>query len=737
MNYVLLEKHYVLYGNGLSGESVSDEEVVDQKATLEVSCKPKCVRQLKEYQMGIAVESSFSLRIRGMLMCITPKTKKKNAADHQLLSVEAKSSKHLEFHSFQTVHQIFVWTILHPSLVSVSLEVHSSMTRAQKSILFSATLFDEESVASRFLSKTLIVNFDAIKHFACTKRIEGDETGNKHCTGQYFDYWYCIDKCMLFPDFVLCALIPGCFLWENVCLLPIESCDKSKPVFAACSTVFVGFCSHFTRCTSGPSFNLGFTQFESASNKIDIFGFVPGNFDYKEVDFRENRSKYQNDPTIMKKLRDAASDKGKKPAVAISKGKRKEVVKRNPLPKRVKYVIKTVPQHPLRFDISCNRNFAIDVEYFVGGMPHVLNIWIYECCSEVDKDIVYRIGDCILRICNWFVVGTKPKFEKFMNGMFSKVVIDIDGSNRDVEKNEKDGDDLKTSNEQPKDIPKKDDDENVVSAGDHKWDEKSSTESSLQFNFTDPAILRETIEVQNVHKESGTEVKNAAFQNFIDNRIAEISSPVIESTNEISTDAFHESIDNIMAEIFTPVVAMKRKFVSPKETNDSECHIHDSQFPSDLPEADIAGDSLSTQDDYKRSCLVASNEESLINIIKGFNIPAALPWHMVDDRVITEIHKFSVMLPTYLNDSRFMENTQRTVWSSLEAYADKMNQGVGALNQNPFDVEYVEDIAQQISGSLDCEVFVAAYAEFLSDQMQIPSSNVDAEYFRKRYATLL
>ncbi|PHT38599.1 Cytochrome b-c1 complex subunit 6, partial [Capsicum baccatum] len=59
----------------------SDEEVVDQKATLEVSCKPKCVRQLKEYQ-------------------------------------------------------------------------------------------------------------------ACTKRIEGDETGNKHCTGQYFDYWHCIDKCV-------------------------------------------------------------------------------------------------------------------------------------------------------------------------------------------------------------------------------------------------------------------------------------------------------------------------------------------------------------------------------------------------------------------------------------------------------------------------------------------------------------------------------------------------------------
>nr|GLL23861.1 cytochrome b-c1 complex subunit 6 [Ipomoea trifida] len=31
---------------------------------------------------------------------------------------------------------------------------------------------------------------------ACTKRVEGDESGHKHCTGQYFDYWHCIDKCV-------------------------------------------------------------------------------------------------------------------------------------------------------------------------------------------------------------------------------------------------------------------------------------------------------------------------------------------------------------------------------------------------------------------------------------------------------------------------------------------------------------------------------------------------------------
>ncbi|KAM3395580.1 hypothetical protein P3S68_004586 [Capsicum galapagoense] len=258
----------------------------------------------------------------------------------------------------------------------------------------------------------------------------------------------------------------------------------------------------------------------------------------------------------MKKLRDVASVKEKKTAIAISKGKRKEFVKRDPLPNGMKYVIKTVPHHPLRFGISFNRNFATDVEYFVGkkvlnmfeetcfgvfvdmpksnfqgqitkcllmleckqdnpnefhvyvkgtvlkfmifkfalisglncasniknfqypssdgsvlmtkyfsviefnkiengryeqypwgkiafnklmnslrqdffiekqlyrlgGMPHVLNVWMYKYCSEVDKDITCRIGNRIPRICNWFVVGTKPKFKKSMNRMFRKYV---------------------------------------------------------------------------------------------------------------------------------------------------------------------------------------------------------------------------------------------------------------------------------------------------------------------------
>jgi ubiquinol-cytochrome c reductase subunit 6 len=34
-----------------------------------------------------------------------------------------------------------------------------------------------------------------LKYEECAKRIAEDTTGEAHCTGQYFDYWHCIDKC--------------------------------------------------------------------------------------------------------------------------------------------------------------------------------------------------------------------------------------------------------------------------------------------------------------------------------------------------------------------------------------------------------------------------------------------------------------------------------------------------------------------------------------------------------------
>ncbi|PHT37955.1 hypothetical protein CQW23_21528 [Capsicum baccatum] len=164
---------------------------------------------------------------------------------------------------------------------------------------------------------------------------------------------------------------------------------------------------------------------------------------------------------------------------------------------------------------------------------------------------------------------------------------------------------------------------------------------------------------------------------------------------------------------------------------------------------------------YDRYCQqhlkVSRNEECLINIIKGFSSPAGLPWHLVDEVYIpincgdefhwvlavvvlkkrcirvydsmsrrrrsepsSEIQKLAKILPTYLDISRFLNQKVRTNWLTIEAYRDKMD--------NPFELQYVKGIAQQTIGSLDCGPVVAAYAEYLSDGLQVPNNGLDTDY---------
>ncbi|PHT58236.1 hypothetical protein CQW23_00599 [Capsicum baccatum] len=95
----------------------------------------------------------------------------------------------------------------------------------------------------------------------------------------------------------------------------------------------------------------------------------------------------------------------------------------------------------------------------------------------------------------------------------------------------------------------------------------------------------------------------------------------------------------------------------------------------------------------------------------------------------SEIQKLAKILPTYLDMSGFLDQKVRTDWSTIEAYWDKM--------ANPFDVQYVDRIAQQNIGSLDCGSFIATYAEYLSDGLQVPNDGLDTGLLRKRYATFL
>ncbi|PHU01823.1 hypothetical protein BC332_27074 [Capsicum chinense] len=94
-----------------------------------------------------------------------------------------------------------------------------------------------------------------------------------------------------------------------------------------------------------------------------------------------------------------------------------------------------------------------------------------------------------------------------------------------------------------------------------------------------------------------------------------------------------------------------------------------------------------------------------------------------------EIQKLAKILPTYLDMSGFLDQKVRNDWSTIETYRDKM--------ANPFYIQYVDGISQQTIGSLDCGPFVAAYAKYLSDGLQVPNNGIDVGLLRKRYAALL
>ncbi|PHT70517.1 hypothetical protein T459_25621 [Capsicum annuum] len=88
------------------------------------------------------------------------------------------------------------------------------------------------------------------------------------------------------------------------------------------------------------------------------------------------------------------------------------------------------------------------------------------------------------------------------------------------------------------------------------------------------------------------------------------------------------------------------------------------------------------------------------------------------------------MLPTYLLYSNFFNQKIPTDWAALESYK-------GKTERSTFQVEYVSGIAQQDSGRLDCGVFVVVFAKYLSEELGIPSSGIDAQYHHLRYASLL
>ncbi|PHU29467.1 hypothetical protein BC332_01560 [Capsicum chinense] len=116
---------------------------------------------------------------------------------------------------------------------------------------------------------------------------------------------------------------------------------------------------------------------------------------------------------------------------------------------------------------------------------------------------------------------------------------------------------------------------------------------------------------------------------------------------------------------------------------------------------------------------------------RGFSIPAGLPWHLVDEVYIPincgdEFHWVLAVIVLKERRIRVYDSMSRRRHSGLSSKIQKLAKILST---------YLDIVDFQIKR--DCGPFVAAYAEYLSDGLQVPNDGLDAGLLRKRYAALL
>ncbi|KAF3663179.1 hypothetical protein FXO37_12095 [Capsicum annuum] len=69
--------------------------------------------------------------------------------------------------------------------------------------------------------------------------------------------------------------------------------------------------------------------------------------------------------------------------------------------------------------------------YMLHGIPLAIQIWLYECCSTVPRNVASRVDSQIPRLLNWKTNAPRPRYESLMESMFN--VADVKVSFKNIE----------------------------------------------------------------------------------------------------------------------------------------------------------------------------------------------------------------------------------------------------------------------------------------------------------------
>ncbi|PHT45374.1 hypothetical protein CQW23_14532 [Capsicum baccatum] len=514
------------------------------------------------------------------------------------------------------------------------------------------------------------------------------------------------------------------------------------------------------------SFSLGLTQLDTNS----VVEFVPRVFDYEEPNFVENRSKFRNDLNKMKEVRKVAAEKSKK---AVEKSSR--------LSKTDDFGRPRLLKSQVNLDIQGFEEFSTVPPTEILKKAGLITDAATSHLTKKRKIVCFDSTTVEEQVCQ-----KTPSFISTRNVPTQKTA----SSGSEHVYAEK-----RTSSSSLKLVCQDNSDEKWDAIKLFLQSYVSSFISNSQLSSAFDMLDVEGFSEDNATASLDALVEFMVNHNF-DNTNVETSTTVhVHNDHMVDySSTFSESaqveLDTILKVIAAPVDYVPIEVVPPTGPVVNQYDISDSQLPLDFPDDIVAAHQavkipakvskrIRTRSKVFKSPYTseyASGSKAIEDQIEeqkqqfafdDFLISNTMPSYVIEEfkqwvgegllkfhakkrirvydllskrrntKSITEIQKLAKMLPTYLSDNKFYDEISRTNWPNLEIYRDKITQTTQILNEHSFDVEYVQHIMQQECDNVNCGVFVVGYAEYLSEEMNVPSDGFEEEYHRMCYATLL
>ncbi|XP_047250063.1 uncharacterized protein LOC124885855 [Capsicum annuum] len=232
-----------------------------------------------------------------------------------------------------------------------------------------------------------------------------------------------------------------------------------------------------------------------------------------------------------------------------------------------------------------------------------------------------------------------------------------------------------------------------------------------------------------------------------------------DDVNATIMESVQDALDARIFGLSTPLNTNKFNIVTPNLVTKSQWSLPDSQFSPDFPGAQVRELEASKEREryaFDGSTISEDLPNQLISDYSQLIEIGLLKYHaskkQTDNYYLKNAPGLGYPLLNFIVAQALSKNwfylmsqpkmcwndeTERIDWSTLKAYERKLGLQTGEISHSPFDVEYVQNIPQQASDSLDCGVFVSAYAEILSEEQQVHLCEFEAASQRAWYASLL